>query len=105
MASTTDSLELGSIPTTLRERWGWLLAFGIAQIIAGVLAIAVPPAASLAAVLIFGWATDVSAVLSCRPCLQGKEVGRASRCTFSAACCMRQPVSWCSYFHSVEHLR
>ena len=62
MASTTDSFALGSIPTTLRERWGWLLAFGIAQIIAGVLAIAVPPAASLAAVLIFGWVLIVSAV-------------------------------------------
>jgi uncharacterized membrane protein HdeD (DUF308 family) len=62
MASTADSFALGSIPTTLRERWGWLLVFGIAQIIAGVLAIAVPPAASLAAVLIFGWVLIVSAV-------------------------------------------
>jgi uncharacterized membrane protein HdeD (DUF308 family) len=40
--------------TSLQRRWGWLLLLGIVQIIGGVVALAVPVAASLAAVIVFG---------------------------------------------------
>jgi uncharacterized membrane protein HdeD (DUF308 family) len=49
--------------TALRAQWGWLLTFGIVQILAGACAIAVPPLAAFAAALIFGWLMIVSAVM------------------------------------------
>jgi uncharacterized membrane protein HdeD (DUF308 family) len=45
------------------RRWGWLLALGIVQIIAGALAIAVPVVASLAAVGVFGAILIVTAIM------------------------------------------
>jgi uncharacterized membrane protein HdeD (DUF308 family) len=48
--------------TEFAHRWGWLLALGIVQIIAGTVAIAVPVVASLAAVAIFGALLIVTAV-------------------------------------------
>jgi uncharacterized membrane protein HdeD (DUF308 family) len=44
-------------------RWGWMLALGIVQIIAGALAIAVPVVASLAAVAVFGAILIVTAIM------------------------------------------
>jgi uncharacterized membrane protein HdeD (DUF308 family) len=46
----------------LGQRWGWLLALGIVQIIAGWVAIAVPVVASFAAVAIFGAVLIVTAI-------------------------------------------
>jgi uncharacterized membrane protein HdeD (DUF308 family) len=46
----------------LGHRWGWLLALGIVQIIAGWIAIAVPVVASFAAVAIFGALLIVTAI-------------------------------------------
>jgi uncharacterized membrane protein HdeD (DUF308 family) len=46
----------------LGARWGWLLALGILEIIAGGVAIAIPLLASLAAVVVFGAALIVAAV-------------------------------------------
>jgi uncharacterized membrane protein HdeD (DUF308 family) len=48
--------------TSLGTPWGWLLALGIVQIIAGTPAIAVPVIASLAAVAIFGAVLIVTAI-------------------------------------------
>ena len=54
MATTTEPLESEMAATALGHRWGWLLALGIVQIIAGWIAIAIPVVASFAAVAIFG---------------------------------------------------
>src|SRR5258708_30806485 len=54
MATTTEPLESEMAATALGHRWGWLLALGIVQIIAGWIAIAIPVVASYAAVAIFG---------------------------------------------------
>jgi uncharacterized membrane protein HdeD (DUF308 family) len=53
------------IPATssFGHRWGWLLALGIVQIIAGCFAIAVPVIASLAAVGVFGAVLIVTAIM------------------------------------------
>jgi uncharacterized membrane protein HdeD (DUF308 family) len=48
--------------TVFRRHWGWLLAFGIVQLIAGILAVAIPALASIVAVAVFGWVMLVSAV-------------------------------------------
>jgi uncharacterized membrane protein HdeD (DUF308 family) len=48
--------------TALGHRWGWLLALGIVQIIAGTIAIAIPVVASFAAVAIFGAVLIVTAI-------------------------------------------
>lgn len=39
----------------LQHRWRWLLAFGIAFIVLGLVALAFMPAATLASVLVLGW--------------------------------------------------
>jgi uncharacterized membrane protein HdeD (DUF308 family) len=62
MATVTDSVRSDFASTTLGERWGWLLALGIVQLIAGSIAIAAPALASLAAVLIFGVVLLTSAI-------------------------------------------
>jgi uncharacterized membrane protein HdeD (DUF308 family) len=49
--------------TSFTRRWGWMLALGIVQIIAGALAIAVPVVASLAAVGVFGAILIVTAIM------------------------------------------
>lgn len=54
MATGTEGVRAQTAAETLGERWGWLLALGIVQIVAGALAIAAPVLASLAAALIFG---------------------------------------------------
>ena len=54
----------GSIAPALQKRWGWMLASGIAQLIAGVAAIAVPALASLVAVGFFSAILLVSAVFN-----------------------------------------
>jgi uncharacterized membrane protein HdeD (DUF308 family) len=48
--------------TDLGHRWGWLLALGIVQILAGSFALTIPVVASLAAVAIFGAVLIVSAI-------------------------------------------
>src|SRR5260221_10250866 len=62
MATTTEPLESEMVATALGHRWGWLLALGIVQIIAGWIAIAVPIVASFAAVAIFGAVLMVTAI-------------------------------------------
>ena len=57
-------LMRGSIAPTLQERWGWMLALGIAQLIAGLAAIAVPAVASLVAVGFFSAILLVSAAFN-----------------------------------------
>jgi uncharacterized membrane protein HdeD (DUF308 family) len=47
----------------LGHRWGWLLALGIVEIVAGCVAVAVPLIASLAAVAVFGAVLIVTAIL------------------------------------------
>jgi uncharacterized membrane protein HdeD (DUF308 family) len=63
MATITDSFHTDTGATRFGHRWGWLLALGIVQIIAGCIAIAVPVIASLAAVGIFGAVLLVTAAL------------------------------------------
>ena len=50
----TGSIMAGPSESSLGQRWGWLLALGIVQIIAGSIAITVPLIACLIAVGIFG---------------------------------------------------
>jgi uncharacterized membrane protein HdeD (DUF308 family) len=49
-------------PDAFRRTWGTLLAFGIVQIVAGALAIAIPAVASLLATAVFGWMLIFSGV-------------------------------------------
>src|ERR1700676_4801888 len=63
MATIPESMESKmTATTTLGHRWGWLLALGIVQIIAGWIAIAIPVVASFAAVAIFGAVLLVTAI-------------------------------------------
>ena len=50
----TGTIMAGPAESSLGQRWGWLLALGLVQIIAGSIAITVPLIASLTAVAIFG---------------------------------------------------
>ena len=66
--STSDSGLLNSETATtarsaVQRRWGWLLLLGIVQVICGALALVIPVAASLAAVLVLGAVLIVSGVL------------------------------------------
>ncbi|MDB6043976.1 MAG: hypothetical protein JWM63_2527, partial [Gammaproteobacteria bacterium] len=63
MPTITDSFHTDTGATRFGHRWGWLLALGIVQIIAGCLAIAVPVIASLAAVGIFGAVLLVTGIM------------------------------------------
>src|ERR1700738_864286 len=62
MATTTAPLESEIAAAAPGHRWGWLLALGIVQIIAGWIAIAIPVVASFAAVAIFGAVLLVTAI-------------------------------------------
>lgn len=62
MTTITERMESNMTATPLGHRWGWLLALGIVQIIAGWIAIAVPVVASFAAVAIFGAVLIVTAI-------------------------------------------
>ena len=62
MATTTEPLKSEMAATALGQRWGWLLALGIVQIIAGWIAIAIPVVASFAAVAIFSAVLLVTAM-------------------------------------------
>jgi uncharacterized membrane protein HdeD (DUF308 family) len=63
MPTIPDTLKADTAATPLGHRWGWLLALGIVQIVAGSIAIAVPVVASIAAVGIFGAVLLVTAAL------------------------------------------
>lgn len=62
IAATSEMMRRDPIAALFRRRWGWLLAFGIVQVIAGAFAIAIPTLASVVAVAVFGWVMIVSAV-------------------------------------------
>lgn len=57
-----ESLTPSGARAVFRRHWGWLLAFGIVQLLAGALAIAAPALASFVAVVMFGWVMIVAAV-------------------------------------------
>jgi len=57
-----DTLAMARSVTSLQRRWLVLLLLGIVQIIGGVIALAVPTAASLAAAIVFGAVFVVSGV-------------------------------------------
>jgi uncharacterized membrane protein HdeD (DUF308 family) len=63
MPTITDTGHTDTAATPFGRRWGWLLALGLVQIIAGVIAIAVPVIASLAAVGIFGAVLLVTGIM------------------------------------------
>jgi len=50
------------IARPLSERWGWLLALAIVQVLAGLAAIALPSMATMVATLVFGWVLLIAAV-------------------------------------------
>jgi uncharacterized membrane protein HdeD (DUF308 family) len=62
MTTITQPMESEVATTALGHRWGWLLALGVVEIIAGSLAIVAPVLASLAAVAVFGALLIVTAV-------------------------------------------
>ena len=47
MPTITDTVHTDTGATPFGHRWGWLLALGIVQIIAGCIAIAIPVLASV----------------------------------------------------------
>jgi uncharacterized membrane protein HdeD (DUF308 family) len=59
----TNAMSPEMPATSFGYRWGWLLALGIVQVIAGAFAIAVPVIASLAAVGVFGAILIVTAIM------------------------------------------
>src|SRR6266436_3568060 len=63
MPTIFETVNADAPATSFGHWWGWLLALGIVQIIAGSIAIAVPVVASLAAVAIFGAVLIVTATL------------------------------------------
>ncbi len=64
--ATNESLSTGEpvgiVPSVVQRRWGWLLVLGIAQIIAGAVALTIPAAASLAAAIVAGAAMLVAGI-------------------------------------------
>ena len=62
MTTITQPMESEVAATAVGHRWGWLLALGVVEIIAGSLAIATPVVASLAAVAVFGAVLIVTAI-------------------------------------------
>jgi uncharacterized membrane protein HdeD (DUF308 family) len=63
MPTIFETVDADAPAPSFGRRWGWLLALGIVQIIAGGIAIAVPVVASLAAVAVFGAVLIVTAIL------------------------------------------
>jgi uncharacterized membrane protein HdeD (DUF308 family) len=61
-AAESESLLSARHLSLLQRRWGWLLLLGLVQIACGALALAVPVAASLAAVIVFGAVLVVAGV-------------------------------------------
>ena len=59
MASTVMVLGVQD----LRHKWGWFLALGIALIVLGVIALAMIPVATLAAVMVLGWLLVFSGIV------------------------------------------
>lgn len=47
----------------LRQKWGWLLALGIALVILGIVALVIMPAATVGTVLVLGWLMVISGVI------------------------------------------
>jgi len=47
----------------LRHKWGWFLALGVALIVLGVIALAMIPVATLAAVMVLGWLLVFSGIV------------------------------------------
>jgi uncharacterized membrane protein HdeD (DUF308 family) len=52
-------LELGE----LRRKWGWLLALGIGLLVLGIVALALTPITTFAAVMVLGWLMVISGVV------------------------------------------
>jgi uncharacterized membrane protein HdeD (DUF308 family) len=63
MATITQTMNVDSAAAPLGRHWGWLLALGVVEIIAGCIATAVPVIASLAATAVFGAVLLVTAIL------------------------------------------
>jgi uncharacterized membrane protein HdeD (DUF308 family) len=63
MPTIFETVDADAPAPSFGRRWGWLLALGIVQIIAGGIVIAVPVVASLAAVAVFGAVLIVTAIL------------------------------------------
>jgi uncharacterized membrane protein HdeD (DUF308 family) len=63
MPTITGFMNTDTATAPLGYRWGWLLALGIVEIIAGGIAIAAPLIASLAVVAVFGAVLIVTAIL------------------------------------------
>ena len=70
MPTMTQTVNSDTAGIPLGRRWGWLLALGVVEIIAGCVAIAVPLIASLAAVAIFGSVLLVTAVFQLAHAIQ-----------------------------------
>lgn len=57
MASDVESLVMGSADVTaaMKKNWGWFLTAGIIMVVIGVIALAVPAAATVVVELFLGW--------------------------------------------------
>lgn len=54
MSAASSSVKTEVAPALFLRNWGWLLAFAIVQVVAGMFAIAIPTLASLITVAVFG---------------------------------------------------
>ncbi len=70
---------------SLGARWGWLLALGILEIIAGGVAIAIPVIASIAAVAVFGAALIIAAISQLVHAFQLRHTRRSALYVLSGA--------------------
>ena len=78
MPTIFETVNADAPATSFGRRWGWLLALGIVQIIAGGIAIAVPVVASLAAVAVFGAVLIVTAILQIAHAFKVREWPRSA---------------------------
>lgn len=53
----------GSVPTIVKKSLGWSIAISVVMIVAGILAMIIPPAAGLAVTIFVGWVLVFSGVL------------------------------------------
>jgi len=57
------SQECGCCSDVIRDRWGWFLALGVALIVLGAIAIALPGLTSLGVTIMLGWLLLIGAIV------------------------------------------
>jgi uncharacterized membrane protein HdeD (DUF308 family) len=63
MLMSSAAASSSSVPTIVKKSLGWSIAISIVMIVAGILAMIIPPAAGIAVTVFVGWALVFSGVL------------------------------------------